>query len=121
MAKSMFPTDHVNTNLEDHLKEITADVVHLEPAPPIPQVPATLPEAVLKFTEAFKNRQETTARMCLRMADVLDDLSRNLRQRASILDNQGTQIPEDLKRSVEYERECFSLAELLSVVEDANK
>jgi len=119
MAKSMLP--HNTDLLEDSLKEITADVVHAEPAPPIPQVPATLPEAVLKFTEAFKNRQETTARMCLRIADVLDDLAHNLRQRASILDSQGTQIPEDLKRSVEYERECFGLAELLTVVEGANK
>lgn len=71
---------------------------------------------VERFLNAFQNVQDECAKASLDLAQWLEDQAATLRNHAATINHQATQIPDDVRRAVEYEHQVRSLIQALSVV-----
>lgn len=71
---------------------------------------------VERFLNAYVNVQDTTARASLELAEWFEQQAAILRNHAATINHQAMQIPEDLRRAVEYEQQVRELVQRLSTV-----
>lgn len=82
----------------------TGGEIEVTPNPQLEvQVPRPLPPQVERFLGVFKSVQEQTAMRAVRLAEHLEAHAAELRKHATVLVEQGRQIPDDVKNATEYE------------------
>jgi len=69
--------------------------------------------AVDRTLHRFTTVQESTVRELLDRAETLEAIAADLRQRASIIQHQATQIPEDYRNAVQFELRARAYAQAL--------